>query len=250
VPDLEFITTLLADTPVLDVDLRYYQRLLAGDRSEALDLLEEHSRDQPETNLYDALMLPALNYAVRDRLDDRLEHDDERTVLDATRELLPEAAVLVEPRRASSAATPARPTAPLRVLGCAVDGEPDALALAMLAQLLDPTQCVIEGVSGARLASEVIERAKQGDYRVVCIAYLPPSPGSRALRLVKRLHPALPDVKILVGAWAPEEFGDEDLKAFEAAGADHAARRLVDTADTLAQIAHDVAVRSTPAGAA
>jgi hypothetical protein len=38
--------------------------------------------------VYDALLLPALNYPERDRLEQRLSPDEETAVIDATRELL------------------------------------------------------------------------------------------------------------------------------------------------------------------
>ena len=42
-----------------------------------------------------ALLLPALNYAERDRLEQRLSLDEETAVIDATRELLSDAAVSI-----------------------------------------------------------------------------------------------------------------------------------------------------------
>ena len=92
VPGLEFVGTLLADTPALAPEYGYYQRLLARDQSEAADLIERHIKAEPPGSVYDALLLPALNYAERDRLELRLSPDEESAVLEATRELLSDAA--------------------------------------------------------------------------------------------------------------------------------------------------------------
>ena len=61
----------------------YYQRLLARDQSEAADLIERHITTEPPRSVYDALLLPALNYAERDRLEQRLSLDEETAVVDA-----------------------------------------------------------------------------------------------------------------------------------------------------------------------
>ena len=92
VPGLAFVGTLMADTPALAPEYGYYQRLLARDPGEAADLIERHIKNEPWGTVYDALLLPALNYAERDRLERRLSVDEESAVIEATRELLSDAA--------------------------------------------------------------------------------------------------------------------------------------------------------------
>ena len=77
---------------VLPPATAYYQRLLARNQSEAADLIERHIKTESPRSVYDALLLPALNYAERDRLEQRLSPDEETVVIDATRELLSDAA--------------------------------------------------------------------------------------------------------------------------------------------------------------
>ena len=92
VPGLEFLATLMADEPALAPDVTYYQRLLARDQSEAADLIDRYVRTQDPTTVYDALLLPALCYAERDRLEGRLVPDEETLIVEGTRELLADAA--------------------------------------------------------------------------------------------------------------------------------------------------------------
>ena len=87
VPGLTFIGTLMADTAPLAPEYTYYQRLLARDPGEASDLIERHIKHEPPGTVYDALLLPALNYAELDRMENRLSSDEEAAVIDATREL-------------------------------------------------------------------------------------------------------------------------------------------------------------------
>ena len=106
VPGLGFVGTLMADTPALAADYGYYQRLLARDQSEAADLIERHIKTDTPRSVYDALLLPALNYAERDRLEERLSPDEETSVVDATRELLSDAAASIRHLNSEPAAPP------------------------------------------------------------------------------------------------------------------------------------------------
>jgi hypothetical protein len=69
---------------------------------------------------------------------------------------------------------------------------------------------------------------------VVCFADLPPSPPSKTRYLVKRLHAALPDVRIVVGRWAPAALADESSQALRDAGAHLVASTLTETRAYLA----------------
>ena len=47
VPGLEFVGTLMADTPALAPEHGYYQRLLARDQGEAADLIDRYIKTEP-----------------------------------------------------------------------------------------------------------------------------------------------------------------------------------------------------------
>jgi predicted PurR-regulated permease PerM len=234
VPGLEFVGMLMADTPALAPEYGYYQRLLARDQSEAADLIERHITTQPPRSVYDALLLPALNYAERDRLEQRLSLDEEAAVIEATRELLADAAESIRslqpkpPHPAEESPLPG-PREPLRVLGYAINGVADELALGMLAHALDDMPIVIETSSVRLQASELVSLVKAQGVSVVCLADLPPSPPSKTRYLVKRLHAGLPDVRILVGRWGPPALADESTQVLRDAGAVLVASTLAET---------------------
>jgi predicted PurR-regulated permease PerM len=237
VPGLGFVGTLMADIPALAADYGYYQRLLARDQSEAADLIERHIKTDTPRSVYDALLLPALNYAERDRLEERLSPDEETAVVDATRELLSDAAESIRHLNSEPAAPPdgppfPGPRKPLRVLGCAINGVADELALAMLVHLLDDLPVAVD-VTAVRMASELVSLVQEREFSVVCFADLPPSPSSKTRYLVKRVRAAVPDVQILVGRWAPPALADESTQVLREAGANHVASTLVDTRDYL-----------------
>jgi predicted PurR-regulated permease PerM len=234
VPGLEFIGTLLADTPALSPEYCYYQRLLARDQSEAADLIENYITTESPRSVYDALLLPALNYAERDRLEQRLSPDEETAVIDATRELLSDAASLIrrvepEPRPSPDDHALSGPRPPLRVLGYATNGLADELALAMLAQLVDDLPIALEITRSRMLASELVSLVQEQQFSVICIADLPPSPASKTRYLVKRLRAARPDLRILVGRWAPPALADETTLVLRETGANLVASTLLET---------------------
>jgi predicted PurR-regulated permease PerM len=244
VPGLEFLATLLADRPALAPDVSYYQRLLARDQSEAAELIERYVKKEPSDTVYDALLLPALNYAERDRLDDQLTAEEERAVVEATRELLEDVARPADPdaRPADPDAQQAEPPAvemlpsPSHVLGYPANADADELALHMLSALVRDTGMIIDISPVRMMSSEVVNALRKGNYRVLCIADLPPSAPSKTRYLVKRLRASMPQLKIVVGRWAPPSLADENAHALLEAGADFVCATLLDTRERLHQL--------------
>jgi predicted PurR-regulated permease PerM len=239
VPGLEFVGTLMADTPALAPEHGYYQRLLAHDQAEAADLIEQCIKTATERSVYDALLLPALNYAERDRMEQRLSVEEETAVIDATRELLSDAAESVRRLNPEAAGLPDHPPLtgsrePLRVLGYAANGVADELALVMLAHVLDDLPIAVEITSTRMQASELVAHVHERRFSVVCIADLPPSAPTKTRYLVKRLHAALPDVRILVGRWAPPALADESTQVLRDTGANLVASTLIEARTYLA----------------
>jgi predicted PurR-regulated permease PerM len=246
VPGLDFLSTLMADAPALAPDAGYYQRLLARDQSEAADMIQRHLSGQPPETVYDALLLPALAYAERDRLEERLSEEEEQAVVEQTRELLGDVEHIQRTVRSATAATsgtegertePAVPPVTVDVLAYPANGPGDALALQMLGQLLEPDSVRLEVTSIRLLSSEVIDLVRERNARLVCIADLPPSRPSKTRYLVRKLRSVLPELTILVGRWAPAELADEDRASLIEAGATHVATTLVETRDQLRTLA-------------
>ena len=79
--------------------------------------------------------------------------------------------------------------------------------------------------------------AEREGYTLVCFADLPPSPPSRTRLLVKRLHAAMPDLRIAVGRWACRDLADDNSQPLLDAGASHVASLLLDTRKYLAEAA-------------
>jgi len=246
VPGFEFLSTLMADSPALSPDVSYYQRLLARDQSEASEIVQRHMASQPTETVYDALMLPAFNYAERDRIEGRLSEDEEQTIVEQTRELLGDvdrfqhtlpANEVPEEETTSPPIEHTESRIPVNVLGYPANGQADAIALQMLAQLVEADGIRLDVTSVRLLSSEVIDLVRTTGARLICIADLPPSPPSKTRYLVRKLRSAVPEVTILVGRWAPPELADEDRSSLTDDGAHHVASTLLDTRDQLRVLA-------------
>jgi predicted PurR-regulated permease PerM len=253
VPGLEFVGTLMADVPALAPEHGYYQRLLARDQAEAADLIEQCLKTAPQHSIYDTLLLPALNYAERDRLEERLSVEEETAVIDATRELLSDAAESIRRLSPEPAGAPDRPllhgpNEPLRVLGYAANGAADELALVMLTHVLDDLPIAVEIINARMQASELVSLVQERGFSVVCIADLPPSAPSKTRYLVKRLRAALPEVRLLVGRWAPLALADESTQVLRDTGANLVASTLIETRTYLAELVEmsQIPVPETP----
>jgi predicted PurR-regulated permease PerM len=245
VSGLEFLSTLIADSPPLPADIGYYQRLLAHDQGEASDFFARHLASNPPDTVYDALLVPALNYAEQDRMEGRLDEEDERLVLDATKELMADAASLRRSALRAQAeeedAPPASPdtnagASPLPVVAYPAGGAADELALGMLEDLLAGQPIALETPSSHLLTSEVADLMRKHNTRVLCIADLPPSPPSKTRYVLRKLRAELPDATILVGRWAPGPLSDDDRRGLVDAGATHVAATLLETRDQLCRL--------------
>jgi hypothetical protein len=225
VPGLEFLGTLLSDSPPLTPENSYYQRLLARDQAAAAEIVERYVKTQPVESVYDALLIPALNYAERDRLEERLSSEEETAVIETTRELID----LLADTPASPSDEPISLASPIRALGYPANGPSDELALRMLGQTLSGTHIALEITTTRVMASELVAHVRDGGYSLVVIADLPPSASSRTRYLVKKLRGAFPELRICVGRWSHASMADDTPQPLATAGASHVAATLADT---------------------
>jgi hypothetical protein len=211
----------------METKVSFYQRLLAMDQDEATALVDSALKARPRDEIYDAVLLPTLSFARRDRSRGRLDEDEERAVLASTRDV-------VAYLDGSDAARSPSLSAPC-VVGCPAQDEADVVALLML-QDLAAGFCQVEIASPALLTAEVAELVERSGAHVVCIAALPPSGLTRARYLCKRLRARFPELRILVGRWASDEESTEGRDLLLSAGADAVHTTLLETRDELGRL--------------
>jgi hypothetical protein len=240
VPQLDFINVLMGDEPVMQPNVSYYQRLLAGDQDEAAEILEEHLKTHPIEETYDNVLVPALNYAKRDRDFGRLAENDQQFIYQATREILEDLNGL-KPGTSSSPVevTMIKNTSPstvpkVLIVGCPVGDEANQLALVMFGQLLDPARYELSLLAHETLTSEVIDQIAEKSPALVCIASVPPGGLAQTRYLCKRLRGRFPNLKIIVGRWGTRSENNEN--SLLAAGADKVGTTMIETRDQVIQL--------------
>ena len=242
VPGMDFIGVLISDQPAMESNISYYQRLLAMDQAEAAEIVEEHLKTHPQEQLFDGVLIPALNYARRDRELGRLTEDGEQFVFRATREILEDLNSL-KPQSSSEVSDSSQPATidgnspvilpKVRILGCPAQDEADELALLMFRQLLDCTKYEVEIMSDAMLTAEVVARIGEQSPAMICIAAVPPGGLAQTRYLCKRLRARFPNLKIAVGRWG---IGSEDSNSILLAGADKVGTTMIETREQMIQL--------------
>jgi hypothetical protein len=85
---LRFINVLLGDEPPLLPEERFYQRLLAGDATDAADQAEEELKTQSLSAYYDAIPMKALILAQADASDGKLTNEKQQAIRDTADEII------------------------------------------------------------------------------------------------------------------------------------------------------------------
>lgn len=180
VPQLQFFEVLLGDQPVLAPEVKFYQRVLAGDPQEAEELVEDLLEEESLAEVYERVILRALVLA---------DHDRQRGVLEPVRLTAVSAAVtdiagdLAEP--VETALESALPEAPVRVLCVGGRTGLDRAAASLLAQLLRQRGATAEITDAATLLHGA-SAAEPWD--IVCLSYLDAGAVRQARRVVLRLR--------------------------------------------------------------
>ena len=243
VPGMDFIGVLISDQSAMESNISYYQRLLAMDQAEAAEIVEDHLKTHPQEQLFDGVLIPALNYARRDRELGRLTEDGEQFVFRATREILEDLNSL-KPQSSSEVSDSSQPATidenspvilpKVRILGCPAQDEADELALLMFRQLLDCTKYEVEIMSDAMLTAEVVARIGEKSPAIICIAAVPPGGLAQTRYLCKRLRARFPNLKIAVGRWGIG--GSEDSNSIVLGGADKIGTTMIETREQIMQL--------------
>ena len=244
IPQLGFLHLLLGDVPALRANVGIYQRLMLGDEHEAHRIVRQFMQDNPPDEVYDDMLVSALNYARRDMQRDYLTEDDQRVVLEGIRESLRQTdrfrQSLADSTGDQAVHAPEHPDTssavaikPLQILACPARDESDHLALEMLRQLLDPTRWTLEVAAVETMTSELATRISKAPPDVVCIASLPPDGLAPARYLCRRLRAAAPDMLIVVGRWGQKRNGKLDRERLEQAGASAVTTTLLETRQLL-----------------
>ena len=260
IPEFGFLNVLLGVEPVLPPEGRLYQRLIALDDEEALDVAEEHANEHGLLALHQDVVIPALGLAEQDRHRGVIDEARERFVFDTVRKIIDEVedrkAIKEEAQRkadegdaksgvpAAPEPPPARAAAALCIV--AAHDEADHLAGLAFARLLPRNEFDAQVIDFPVLAGEVAEKVAACGARIVCISALPPHATIQAGYLAKRLKQRLPEVKIAVALWTAGNTEKAQVR-LRASGADEVATGVSAAVERLRQLAGPLAAASEKA---
>ena len=260
---LQFIEVLLGDEPALEPQERFYQRLLAGDDTEAADMSERQLKKQRLSAYYDAVAMPALALGQTDAAHGKLSHEKQLEICDTVEEVVEDLSDYEdqdpddsdETRASVASLAPGSLTGAWQVeypVLCVASRSPlDQAASVMLAQLLDKHGLPARVQPFTDVASARSFKVDAPDAPLVCISYFGSAGNPAHVRyVIRRLRRVMPNARFLAGFWM---LLGEDDKAEEwrtAVGADLVATSLSQTLEICVNEAqaHTDAARRISAG--
>lgn len=191
-PQLHFLDTLLGSTAVLDVSTRIYQRLIANDPEEAIEIASDAIDKTSVVEFYDEHGIAILRQASEDFLTQaRAEHrlrvvNGMDVMFDDLRELYP--------GQVDSTATP-------RVVCIGGKWEVDSVACEMLVHALSFQGIAAAQRPGGALTGRYVDKLDLTDVEIVCLSYFSQNPELSARSFCRRLRHRWPNVKIVLALW-------------------------------------------------
>jgi predicted PurR-regulated permease PerM len=252
---LEFLDVMFGDRPALSPPEIFYQRMLAGDPTEASEKAEEFLKERSLTSYYDEVALKGLQLAQSDAERGALDHQRLTKIRDAVSEFannisdqedrpLPKVTSTTDAEATSAVETVAEdapyenlPILRKEALPPEWQGEHPVLCVAGRS-LLDEAAAIMLGQistahglaarvhSAEALSTANIFRLETEGVAIVCLVYMDASGPAHMRYSVRRLRRKLPKATIILGCW----MRDMDPAALEelrdSAKADRAASSL------------------------
>jgi predicted PurR-regulated permease PerM len=226
---LSFLDVMFGDRPALSPPEIFYQRMLAGDPTEAAEKAEELLQERSLSSFYDEVALKGLQLAQADLERGSLDAIRLTRIRDTVREFTADLAEAdrkpIEMARTKDAETeaaiediPSNPDIPVlekAELAPGWQGEQPVLCIAgrtaldeaaaiMLAQLCND-HGVIARVEGPEvLLTANIFRLDAAGIALVCLSYLSADSPAHLRFAVRRLRRKLPQARIMVGCWGQD----------------------------------------------
>jgi predicted PurR-regulated permease PerM len=247
---LNFLGILLGDEPALAPQEGFYQRVLAGDATEATFQAEERLATEPLSNYYDAIPMKALALAQADAAEGKLSKERQVELCDTIAEIVDDLADYsdeISPAKTAIAVHPTVDTKPKEdeqinihaplgttnpILLAPARSPLDQSASMLLAHILKKhgLEAVVQAYAPAARGWE--SKPTSADSQIVCISYFGASQNPVLVRyVIRRLRRVLPDARFVACFWLlgadPSKLEDWRNKV----GAEFVATSLKEAAD-------------------
>ena len=207
-PELQFLETMLGSTPALDAPTRIYQRLIANDADEAIEIASAEIEKSSVVSFYDAIGIDVLRLAGEEHI--RNASAEHRLRLLSGMDTLLEDLRDQHPSTLGSEEKPA-------VLCIGGKWEIDALAGEMLAHALALEGIAVSFQAPASVNADYVAKLDLKGADIVCLSYFTANPAIPARHACRRLRRRWPNVRIVLALWnaPPEMLTSESLEALK-----------------------------------
>jgi predicted PurR-regulated permease PerM len=252
---LEFLDVMFGDRPALSPPEIFYQRMLAGDPTEAAEKAEEFLKERSLSSYYDEVALKGLQLAQVDAERGALDHERLTKIRDAVSEFttdlsdqddrLPPKVRSTTDAEATSAVESVAEDAPYEDLPVLSKGELppgwqseypvlcvagrsllDEAAAIMLVQLSTAHGLAARVERAEALSTTNIFRLETTGVAIVCLVYMDASGPAHMRYSVRRLRRKLPKATIILGCWMKDMDPVELAQLRDSAKADLVAASL------------------------
>ncbi len=260
-PHLRSLKVLLAEQPILDARLQYFQRLLAKDLMEAQRVFMQYAKEFGKERACDEVLLPALIWTRRERTRDSISSGEENAILESTATAV--ASLSVEPDKrllSDDAVEPLRPDddpragltgrRALEIFGYPVHHASEVVALAMIEKLLEIDGTMTIG-SVKELPSKVVAKIVANKPDVVVLCVMPPGGLPQLKFMCSEIRAHCQDTTIIVAYFGKISAYDSLLVKVRGVGASYLTTSLAQTVHQISSAAAEVGTEgiSRPFGA-
>jgi hypothetical protein len=197
-PQFEFLNVVLGNEPVLTPDVIFYQRLLALDQHDAMNMLESLGKNEPLMSVFDRIVIPALALAERDRQIGQLDAKREDFIVQTISEFV------LELTEAEASATVAREMRHTRVFCVPARNMADEIAAAMCAHFLRQEGFPAIPFHVTDSPGELIASVGCQSDDVVCISAVPPFAEGNVRQVAKSIGGEANSPTLIAGLWSYE----------------------------------------------
>jgi predicted PurR-regulated permease PerM len=201
VPGLEFISKLLDSKPALARHHAFYQRLIAQQHDEAMELVRDYLAAHTNAEFFTSLCLPVLETCRRDHAQNRLAARELKRICQMLRQILTE----IHGRPAGTAIPPGKNLPHALIIGCPVQDEVDELVLLMLAELLAEEHCYMPVLSAELTETEKLAEIASYQPTALCLGYLVGTDGTHYTEFRTQIHQRCPQLPIVAATKANEK---------------------------------------------
>lgn len=200
-PQLEIFDLLFGGEVKLKPQLRLFQRVLAMDVQEAVQLADEARQSESLVQMYDRLLIPALRLVEEEKHRGQITAQREADIYETFHRVIGECA---ERNREERPPVAAPAGSDLMIVCLPAGDQADELVCHMLEQVLQAEGYTAETASVGYLSSEMMTEVERRGAHIVIVSALPPAAFNAARYLCKRLTRKGVDIPLLAGLWGED----------------------------------------------